>query len=99
MFVGLCLEKVPMASPSLSNRTADRDQEIITCYEKSGDIALLYLQEVEKVFPNLHSFIHTVFNSVLARQMYIHFVAEDRFAQFCGRGSAIREANLLLSHL
>uniref|UniRef100_A0A673N7I6 Tetratricopeptide repeat protein 7B-like n=1 Tax=Sinocyclocheilus rhinocerous TaxID=307959 RepID=A0A673N7I6_9TELE len=45
---GLCLEKVPMASPSLSNRNADRDQEIITCYEKSGDIALLYLQEVEK---------------------------------------------------
>ncbi|XP_052001954.1 tetratricopeptide repeat protein 7B-like isoform X2 [Xyrauchen texanus] len=45
---GLCLEKVPAASPSLSNRNADRDQEIITCYEKSGDIALLYLQEVEK---------------------------------------------------
>ncbi|XP_067311232.1 tetratricopeptide repeat protein 7B isoform X3 [Pseudorasbora parva] len=45
---GLCLEKVPMASPSLSNRNADKDQEIITCYEKSGDIALLYLQEVEK---------------------------------------------------
>uniref|UniRef100_A0A672P166 Tetratricopeptide repeat domain 7B n=1 Tax=Sinocyclocheilus grahami TaxID=75366 RepID=A0A672P166_SINGR len=44
----LCLEKVPMASPSLSNRNVDRDQEIITCYEKSGDIALLYLQEVEK---------------------------------------------------
>ncbi|XP_059377150.1 tetratricopeptide repeat protein 7B-like [Carassius carassius] len=45
---GLCLEKVPMASPSLSSRNAERDQEIITCYEKSGDIALLYLQEVEK---------------------------------------------------
>lgn len=45
---GLCLEKVPAASPSLSNRNVDRDQEIITCYEKSGDIALLYLQEVEK---------------------------------------------------
>ncbi|KAK0132545.1 Tetratricopeptide repeat protein 7B [Merluccius polli] len=56
---GLCLEKVPTASPllsnnntgspALSNRTAcERDQEIITCYEKSGDIALLYLQEVEK---------------------------------------------------
>ncbi|XP_073682949.1 tetratricopeptide repeat protein 7B isoform X2 [Garra rufa] len=45
---GLCLEKVPMASPSLSNRNMDKDQEIITCYEKSGDIALLYLQEVEK---------------------------------------------------
>uniref|UniRef100_A0A672P0E6 Tetratricopeptide repeat domain 7B n=1 Tax=Sinocyclocheilus grahami TaxID=75366 RepID=A0A672P0E6_SINGR len=48
LFIGLCLEKVPMASPSLSNRNVDRDQEIITCYEKSGDIALLYLQEVEK---------------------------------------------------
>ncbi|XP_052009032.1 tetratricopeptide repeat protein 7B-like isoform X4 [Xyrauchen texanus] len=43
---GLCLEKASAASPLLSNR--DRDQEIITCYEKSGDIALLYLQEVEK---------------------------------------------------
>lgn len=56
---GLCLEKVPAASPSLSNKntgspssvksTSDGEQEIITCYEKSGDIALLYLQEAEKV--------------------------------------------------
>uniref|UniRef100_A0A8C6MAY3 Tetratricopeptide repeat domain 7B n=1 Tax=Nothobranchius furzeri TaxID=105023 RepID=A0A8C6MAY3_NOTFU len=56
---GLCLERVPAASPALSNKntgspsskrsTTDRDQEIITCYEKSGDIALLYLQEAEKV--------------------------------------------------
>lgn len=56
---GLCLEKVPAASPSLSNKntsspmsnrkTVDREQEIIICYEKSGDIALLYLQEAEKV--------------------------------------------------
>ncbi|XP_056623382.1 tetratricopeptide repeat protein 7B isoform X1 [Triplophysa dalaica] len=45
---GLCLEKVHAASPSLSNRNADKDQEILTCYEKSGDIGLLYLQEVEK---------------------------------------------------
>uniref|UniRef100_A0AAX7SE92 Tetratricopeptide repeat protein 7B n=1 Tax=Astatotilapia calliptera TaxID=8154 RepID=A0AAX7SE92_ASTCA len=41
---GLCLEKVPAASPM-----TEREQEIITCYEKSGDIALLYLQEAEKV--------------------------------------------------
>uniref|UniRef100_A0A3Q4GT21 Tetratricopeptide repeat domain 7B n=1 Tax=Neolamprologus brichardi TaxID=32507 RepID=A0A3Q4GT21_NEOBR len=56
---GLCLEKVPAASPSLSNKNTgspasnrsmtEREQEIITCYEKSGDIALLYLQEAEKV--------------------------------------------------
>ncbi|XP_035279869.1 tetratricopeptide repeat protein 7B isoform X1 [Anguilla rostrata] len=45
---GLCLEKMPAASPSLSNRDGDREQDIITCYEKSGDIALLYLQEMEK---------------------------------------------------
>ncbi|KAM4724488.1 tetratricopeptide repeat protein 7B isoform 2-T2 [Anableps anableps] len=53
---GLCLEKVPASSPSLSNSgspstnrsSAAREQEIITCYEKSGDIALLYLQEAEK---------------------------------------------------
>uniref|UniRef100_A0A8C7H1V7 Tetratricopeptide repeat domain 7B n=1 Tax=Oncorhynchus kisutch TaxID=8019 RepID=A0A8C7H1V7_ONCKI len=46
---GLCLEKVPAASPSLSNYNVDKDQEVITCYEKSGDIALLYLKEVEKI--------------------------------------------------
>ncbi|CAL9686226.1 unnamed protein product [Knipowitschia caucasica] len=55
---GLCLEKVPASSPSLTNKntsspssnkgTTAREQEIITCYEKSGDIALLYLQEAEK---------------------------------------------------
>ncbi|XP_077587949.1 tetratricopeptide repeat protein 7B isoform X3 [Stigmatopora nigra] len=55
---GLCLEKAPVASPLLSNKnssspsndqnTTEREQEIITCYEKSGDIALLYLQEAEK---------------------------------------------------
>ncbi|XP_067336450.1 tetratricopeptide repeat protein 7B isoform X2 [Channa argus] len=54
--IGLCLEKVPVASPSLSNTESplsirsmtEREQKIITCYEKSGDIALLYLQEAEK---------------------------------------------------
>lgn len=55
---GLCLEKVPDVSPSLANKntgspssnrgTTEREQDIITCYEKSGDIALLYLQEAEK---------------------------------------------------
>ncbi|XP_038583960.1 tetratricopeptide repeat protein 7B isoform X2 [Micropterus salmoides] len=55
---GLCLEKVPAVSPSLSNKNpgspssnrnpTEQEQEIITCYEKSGDIALLYLQEAEK---------------------------------------------------
>uniref|UniRef100_A0A8C6SKD4 Tetratricopeptide repeat domain 7B n=1 Tax=Neogobius melanostomus TaxID=47308 RepID=A0A8C6SKD4_9GOBI len=44
----------------LSNRdTTEREQEIITCYEKSGDIALLYLQEAEKV---LNKFIRDRFN-------------------------------------
>ncbi|XP_077123788.1 tetratricopeptide repeat protein 7B isoform X2 [Ranitomeya variabilis] len=45
---GLCLEKLPYSS-STNSLHVDRDQDIITCYEKSGDIALLYLQEVERV--------------------------------------------------
>ncbi|XP_071463705.1 tetratricopeptide repeat protein 7B isoform X1 [Marmota flaviventris] len=45
---GLCLEKLPISS-STSNLHMDREQDVITCYEKAGDIALLYLQEIEKV--------------------------------------------------
>uniref|UniRef100_A0AAR2IQ70 Tetratricopeptide repeat protein 7 N-terminal domain-containing protein n=1 Tax=Pygocentrus nattereri TaxID=42514 RepID=A0AAR2IQ70_PYGNA len=42
------------ARTSASTQGAERNQllqcrEILTCYEKSGDIALLYLQEVEKL--------------------------------------------------
>ncbi|NXA68395.1 TTC7B protein, partial [Mohoua ochrocephala] len=44
----LCLEKLPISS-SASNLHVDREQEIVTCYEKAGDIALLYLQEIERV--------------------------------------------------
>lgn len=43
-----CLEKLPISS-STSNLHMDREQDVITCYEKAGDIALLYLQEIEKV--------------------------------------------------
>ncbi|NWS73035.1 TTC7B protein, partial [Crotophaga sulcirostris] len=45
---GLCLEKLPISS-SASNLHMDREQEIVTCYEKAGDIALLYLQEIERI--------------------------------------------------
>ncbi|KAL0601733.1 hypothetical protein AAY473_027926 [Plecturocebus cupreus] len=46
---GLCLEKLPISS-STSNLHVDREQDVITCYEKAGDIALLYLQEIERGF-------------------------------------------------
>ena len=36
-------------SSSTSSLRVDREQDIITCYEKAGDIALLYLQEIERV--------------------------------------------------
>uniref|UniRef100_A0A7M4ELP6 Tetratricopeptide repeat domain 7B n=1 Tax=Crocodylus porosus TaxID=8502 RepID=A0A7M4ELP6_CROPO len=49
---GLCLEKLPISS-SASNLHVDREQDIITCYEKAGDIALLYLQEIERVINRL----------------------------------------------
>ncbi|XP_029806263.1 tetratricopeptide repeat protein 7B isoform X1 [Suricata suricatta] len=45
---GLCLEKLPVSS-STSNLHVDREQDVVTCYEKAGDIALLYLQEIERV--------------------------------------------------
>ncbi|ELK01132.1 Tetratricopeptide repeat protein 7B [Pteropus alecto] len=45
---GLSLEKLPISS-STSNLHVDREQDVITCYEKAGDIALLYLQEIERV--------------------------------------------------
>lgn len=45
---GLCVEKLPISS-STSNLHVDREQDVITCYEKAGDIALLYLQEIERV--------------------------------------------------
>ena len=48
LLLGLCLEKLPVSS-STSNLHVDREQDIITCYEKAGDIALLYLQEIERV--------------------------------------------------
>ncbi|TTD62562.1 Tetratricopeptide repeat protein 7B [Bagarius yarrelli] len=41
---GLCLEKMSSSVPLSSS---EQDQ-IISCYEKSGDTALLYLQEAEK---------------------------------------------------
>ncbi|KAM7157897.1 tetratricopeptide repeat protein 7B isoform 4-T4 [Molossus nigricans] len=54
---GLCLEKLPISS-STSNLHVDREQDVITCYEKAGDIALLYLQEIERIFKLLS--LHTV---------------------------------------
>ncbi|XP_060685448.1 tetratricopeptide repeat protein 7B isoform X2 [Hemiscyllium ocellatum] len=46
---GLCLEKLVMAASPRNDLQPDTEQEIITCYEKAGDIALLYLQETERV--------------------------------------------------
>ncbi|XP_067894667.1 tetratricopeptide repeat protein 7B isoform X1 [Heterodontus francisci] len=46
---GLCLEKLVAAASPRNVLQPDTEQEIITCYEKAGDIALLYLQETERV--------------------------------------------------
>ena len=57
-FLGLCLEKLPISS-STSNLHVDREQDVITCYEKAGDIALLYLQEIERVSED-HVFVQLI---------------------------------------
>eukprot|EP00058_Branchiostoma_floridae_P027754 XP_002613245.1 hypothetical protein BRAFLDRAFT_68209 [Branchiostoma floridae] len=43
----MCLEKVPLKTFS-KMKQAEREEEIISLYEHSGDMALLYLQECEK---------------------------------------------------
>uniref|UniRef100_UPI0035900CFE tetratricopeptide repeat protein 7B-like isoform X2 n=1 Tax=Myxine glutinosa TaxID=7769 RepID=UPI0035900CFE len=43
---GLCLQEQTLTSPS---QQSVREEHIVTCYEKAGDIALLYLQEMERV--------------------------------------------------
>jgi len=44
LYAGLCLEKMPTITVSRF-RQAEREQLIIRCFELSGDISLLQLQE------------------------------------------------------
>lgn len=47
---GFCLEKV--APPSTSKyRAAEREENIISCYESAGDLAILYFQDHDKNMP------------------------------------------------
>ena len=44
---GLCLERVPLASSS-KFKAAEREEAIISSFELASDLALLYLQEMDK---------------------------------------------------
>lgn len=44
---GLCIEKVPLQSTS-KFKIAEREEQILTCLVKAGDLALRYLQEMER---------------------------------------------------
>ncbi|XP_043238753.1 tetratricopeptide repeat protein 7B-like [Amphibalanus amphitrite] len=44
---GLCLEKVPLASTS-KFKAAEREEAIISSFELASDLALLYLQEMDR---------------------------------------------------
>jgi len=48
MYAGFCLEKMP-TMPVSRFRQAEREQLIIRCFELSGDISLLQLQERQVV--------------------------------------------------
>ena len=41
---GHCLEKIPMSSSS-KYKHAEREEQIIACFEKAGDISLLQIQQ------------------------------------------------------
>ncbi|XP_023330111.1 tetratricopeptide repeat protein 7B [Eurytemora carolleeae] len=45
---GMCFEKIPIQTTSKS-KLLDRENKITKCYELSGDLALLYLQEIDSV--------------------------------------------------
>ena len=47
LVAGLCLEKLPPSSTSRFKQ-AEREEQIITCFERSGDISLYQLQERNK---------------------------------------------------
>ncbi|CAG0879431.1 unnamed protein product [Darwinula stevensoni] len=46
---GRCLEKLPPPSTS-KFRQAERLEQVLACYEKASNLALVYVQEVEKSF-------------------------------------------------
>ena len=45
--VGMALDKVPPATSS-KFKAVEREEQIIHCYEKSGDLSLLHMQELDK---------------------------------------------------
>ncbi|XP_022249921.1 tetratricopeptide repeat protein 7B-like isoform X2 [Limulus polyphemus] len=44
---GLCLEKIPLQTTS-KNKAAERDEQVINCLVQAGELALRYLQEIER---------------------------------------------------
>ncbi|XP_012231567.1 tetratricopeptide repeat protein 7B isoform X2 [Linepithema humile] len=56
---GLCLEKLPPNSKS-KYKIAEWHEQIIKCYEISGDLTLVYLQEQEKIAMQQQNGISTI---------------------------------------
>lgn len=56
---GLCLERLPPNSKS-KYKIAEWQEQIIKCYEISGDLTLVYLQEQEKIAMQQQNGITTV---------------------------------------
>lgn len=53
-FTGFCLEK--LAVPVTSKfKAAEREEKIIDCYERAGDLAILFFQEQDKTVPSMAS--------------------------------------------
>lgn len=46
--VGMCLEKVPPSSTS-KYKQAEWEEQMLQCYQTGGDLALLYLQDADKL--------------------------------------------------
>ncbi|GBM52501.1 Tetratricopeptide repeat protein 7B [Araneus ventricosus] len=51
LLLGLCLEKIPLSTTS-KFKTAEREEQILQALVKAGDLALRYLQEMERTQGN-----------------------------------------------
>lgn len=56
---GLCLERLPPNSKS-KYKIAEWHEQIIKCYEISGDLTLVYLQEQDKIAMQQQNGISTI---------------------------------------
>ncbi|XP_007895033.1 tetratricopeptide repeat protein 7A [Callorhinchus milii] len=91
---GLSLER-QTSSVTSRVRLFEREAEVLSCYEKAGDIALVYLQEVERLVSNTHS--RVLKGQVAVQEMELTYFLEaalqSAFVAYFKRGNIVKGMN------